>query len=638
MIALYLNWHGMPPNPGIVDRLVRSLGAGLSVSVAHHHAEGALYATHCTAPAQSRAWQPAVAPCGSRVLFHGYLDNTDALRRDLGVATSDPAALYAAGYAQWGDGIDLLAVGQFTTILVNPGERRIRLARSPLQAPPLHVWQDRDRVIIASTARVVFAGGDIAPEIDEQKIADSLYLNYFDEQRGWYRNVRRVPTGGYAVITPDGMTTRRYYDCATLPEMRLKSDADYVEVANTLLREGTKAAIAGFAKPAVSLSGGLDSQAVAAFAIEATGGGKPLLGLTSVPESTWNGIEHPSCFGDESQHVAALAAMYPMLETETLDAAGLSFDHKLSAMFLMAGAAPRNAMNLHWIHALRAHAKGRGCDVLLLGTAGNLSFSFDGKGALPSWFAQGRWGRLTRELDAVRGERSLARTFVSQALLPFMPDPLYRSLSRRRRPLEKTGIASWCPLNPDYAREMAVQDRASEMGHDISFRARRSSRAYRAAGFGNAMSELGDIRQGLDLIHGIPSRDPTAYRPLVEFCMGIPDDQYVRNGQRRWLARRMLQGRIPDLVLNETRRGRQAIDWAIRIARDRVALIEELATLGANPAMARRLDLQRLRSALEDWSPDKVANQDRVNLIQHALPRAITAARFIRFVEGSNQA
>jgi asparagine synthase (glutamine-hydrolysing) len=119
--------------------------------------------------------------------------------------------------------------------------------------------------------------------------------------------------------------------------------------------------------------------------------------------------------------------------------------------------------------------------------------------------------------------------------------------------------------------------------------------------------------------------------------MGIPDDQYLRGGQHRWLARRMLQGRIPDMVLNETRRGRQAVDWTVRIARDRSALIGELASLAANPAMSRRLDLQKLRTALETWSPDAGGNRDNINLIQHALPRAITAARFIRFVEGSNQ-
>ncbi|MES2058869.1 MAG: asparagine synthetase B family protein [Pseudomonadota bacterium] len=635
MIGLHLDWQGASPDTGLVNRFTRSLAVGIDIAVGHHRSDGALFAAQCAGPGQARGWRPAVAPCGTQILFDGYLDNADTLRRDLRSDARDPATLYALGYARWADAVDLRAIGQFATIAVRPGERQVRVARSPLQAPPLHVWHDRDRVIIASTARILFAGDGIMPEIDEQKIADSLYLNYKDEERGWYRGVRRIGIGAQVIITPDGMTSRRYYDIAALPAVRLKRDTEYVEAANALLLEGTKAALQGFDRPAISLSGGLDSQAVAASAVTALGS-RPLLGLTGVPEAGWDGIDHPAFFGDETAHVAALSALYPTLETETIDAAGLSFDHKLPAMFLMAGTAPRNTMNLHWIHALRARAKARGCDVLLLGAAGNFSFSFDGRGAHPGWLLSGRWRRLVRELNAVRGHHSLVRSIASHALLPLLPDGTYRRWTGLPPSRDDTPPASWCPLDPAYAREMNVRDRARALGHDISFRAPRSSRAARAAAFAGAMREIGDIRQGLDLIHGIPSRDPTAYRPLVEFCIGIPDDQYLRDGESRWLARRMLRGKIPDMVLNETRRGRQAADWAIRIGRDRAALIDELDTLARDPAMARRLDLPRLRAALAGWSPQDAAGTEAVNLIQYALPRAIATARFIRFVEGSN--
>jgi len=632
MIGLYLDWQGRQIERPTVRRFTGSLGAGLDRAVGHQCDGNALLATHCESGATARAWQACKVPAGGLLLFKGRIDNGDALRRDLGVRHRDAEALYAAGYTRWGDAVDLRVIGQFATIIAFPDERRVRCARSPLQAPPLHIWHDRERVIVASLARILFAGGDVVAEVDEQKIADSLYLNYAEAERGWYRNVARVATGCHVSITPGGIASRRYYDSSALPRIRLKRDSDYVEAANALLMEGTRAALAGRSTPAISLSGGLDSQGVAAFAIDALGPGKRLLGLTSVPEAGWGGVDRPGVFGDERHHVAMLAAMYPTLETETVDAAGLSFDHKLAAMFLMAGAVPRAAMNLPWIHSVLAGAAARRCDVVLLGAMGNLSFSFDGTGALPSWFAHGHWLRLRRELNAIRGDRSLARTFTSQALLPFLPAPVFR----RVRPAADDPLQSWSPLNPDYARAMKVRERALDMGHDTSFRAVRSSRAYRASTIDNAMNESGETRQALELIHGIPLRDPTAYRPLVEFCFGIPDDQFLRGGQRRWLARRMLQGRIPDMVLNETRRGRQAVDWPLRIGRDRAALIDELDALARDPAMAHRLDLPRLRAALERWSPDLPGNRESDNLIQLALPRAIATARFIRFVEGSN--
>ena len=634
MIGLHIDWRGAAIDPALAARFARSLGVGSNRAVGCHREDGAVLAAQCAGPA--RGWRPATGPCGASVLFSGYLDNAAELRRALDVETHDPAMLYAVGHARWGDAIDLRAIGRFATILLRPGEPRVRLSRSPLQAPPLHIWQDRHRVIVASAARILFAGGDIVPEIDEQKIADSLYLNYADAERDWYRGVRRAAIGAQVVLTPDGMTTRRYYDVANVPRVRLKRDADYVEAATALLAEGTQAALAEFSRPAISLSGGLDSQGVAAAAIAALPTGHPVLGLTSVPEDGWDGVDHPSQFGDERGHVAALAAMYPTLETDTIDAAGLSFDHMLSAMFLMGGVTPRNAMNLHWIHALRARAKAWGCDVLLIGTMGNWSFSFDGEGALPGWLARGDWRRLRRELAAQRGDASLARAFVSKAVLPFMPDPLYRRWRAWRSAAGGQALASWCPLDPDYAREMQVAERARDARLDGGLRTPRSSRAWRAAAFGNAMSESGDVRQALDLIHGIPSRDPTAYRPLVEFCLGIPDDQYLRDGQQRFLARRMLRGKIPDLVVDERRRGRQAADWPIRIARDRPALLAELDRLAQDPAMARRLDVPRLSAALKAWSPASATDAALTDTIEHAVPRAIATARFIRFVEGTN--
>jgi len=637
MIGLYCRWNDGAIDPGAVRRFTGSLGAGLNRPVGHQVDGGVLFATLCTTPVEARSWHVARTPAGERVLFTGYFDHQEALARELGRPVGDAAALYAAGYARWGDAVDLRMLGQFATIIVAPGEGWVRCARSPIFAPPLHVWRDSDRVVVASVARVLFATGEATAEVDEQKIADSLYLNYAEGSRGWYKGVTRIATGSHTVITRDGLSARPYYDVAAVPRIRLRHDDDYVAAANTLLAEGTRSALAAFRKPAVSLSGGLDSQAVAACAMEARGAGQPLRGLTGVPEPEWRDDDNERSFGDERRHVAALAEMYPDLTTETVDAAGLSFDHLLPAMFLMAGGPPRNTMNLYWIHALRARAKARGCDVLLLGQMGNHGISFSGAGALPSWLARGHWVRLLREVRAAQGDRSFARTFVSQALMPLLPDPLFRQVMRLPPRARSGQMADWCPLQEAYADAMHVEERARALGHDASFRALRSTRAYRRAAFGNAMREGGDIRQALDLLHGIPTRDPTAYRPLIEFCLGLPDEQFLRDGTSRWLARRMLQGRVPEMVVTETRRGRQAADWPLRLARQRQALIIELDLLADDPAMAARLDLPRLKKALEEWPQDSAGQRSSNMAIQLAIPRAIATARFIRFVEGTNR-
>ena len=92
-------------------------------------------------------------------------------------------------------------------------------------------------------------------------------------------------------------------------------------------------------------------------------------------------------------------------------------------------------------------------------------------------------------------------------------------------------------------------------------------------------------------------------RRVIEFCIGIPQDQYLRKGRDRWLIRRAMEGRLPDMVLNQKKSGIQAADWYPRLTRARNRLAEEVKRLAQNPEVASILDMQRLTAILDTW-PD----------------------------------
>lgn len=637
LIGAYLDWQGGGLARPQADRFAASLAVGMPGQFGGRTPPnrvqmlGAATLVHAPLPGHM-AWPATRSASGDHVLFCGHIDNRADLRAQLSVPGTTDAALFAAAHAAWGQDAALRVIGSFAVIILDDAAQTLTLLRSPLVGPPLHIWHDADRSVVASSPRALFATGDVPRVLNEQKIADSLYLNYTDYQQGWFAGVTRLPAGHVARLTRSGMTLSRYHDPAAIAQVRLASDAEYLDAADSLLRAATDAALDGALRPAVSLSGGYDSQAVAAYALRARPGQR-LVGLTSVPQPGWDAVAGPGVFGDEWPYVDALAQMYPDLDAHRVQADDLSFDTKLDAMFLLTGVAPRNAMNQSWLHAVRMTARDLRCDRLLTGSWGNISFSYGGEGAISGWLARGHWLRAAQEVWAGGPRRYAPRRLWRQGLAPLLPDLRLPRIGAQT-PIDDP--RTWCALNPDYMARMRVAERAAEQGFDARFRMGASSGAIRLAMIGNGALEGADLDLGMTILHGIETRDPTAYRPLVEFCLGLPDDQFLRAGRKRWLAQRLLAGKVPPMVLREKRRGLQTADWALRLHRQRPDLLAELDRLAKDPDMAARFDLPGLRRTLHDWSGGTPKDPVLAAQLRLALPRALVTARFIRHVDGRN--
>lgn len=629
----------------INDRQLAAVGSALALNTqrvtGHCGADGTHYWALAEKPALARVWRPFETADGRKLLFAGHLLNRDELTAELAPGdrrSYSDGALYALARTHWGRAAENRLHGVYAAIIWDAAEQTLEMVRSPINAPPIHYTRQGRDIVAASVPRAIFATGIVDRQVDEAKVADSLILNYSEGERGWFANVHRVSLGERVVIGP--MQTRRenLFDIADLPQVKLKDDREYVEATAHLLSEGVRRNMQGFSGPAVSLSGGFDSQSVAVMALDHLPENRMLDVYTSVPQAGWDGRTHKNRFGDERGHVKALCDMHPRLRSHLVDAAGLGFDHNQQAMFMLAEASPRNAMNLHWIHEIAAQAKRAGSDVLLTATFGNTTFSFDGTGYLPTLFRRLQWRTLFRELRAKpEADRILLRRLLTRAVFPNLPDRLQSRLHRSWLGQAFDGVPRFSGIHPDWAERHDVVDRAIAMGFDTDYRKPASTMAFRQLMLGGSANEGGDIMQGMELISGLPTRDPTAYRPLVEFCCGLPDDQYYRNGVSRYLARRMMAGRLPELVLAEERRGQQAADWMSRLAPQREELMRELDLLEQDEESAKRIDIAKLRDALNRW-PDEtpVGNSEMVHLLQLALPRALTTARFIRYVQGKN--
>ena len=103
------------------------------------------------------------------------------------------------------------------------------------------------------------------------------------------------------------------------------------------------------------------------------------------------------------------------------------------------------------------------------------------------------------------------------------------------------------------------------------------------------------------LRYGILSVDPTLTKEVVELCLGMPIDCFVRNGKERRAIRDYMKGYVPDIILdNYAGRGVQAADYAFRVNRDWNKIRDDVNCLLSNPKLLEYLDGEKLQKLLQE--------------------------------------
>jgi len=574
------------------------------------------------------------------VLFTGHIDNAARASDELGLASPQPgdlqalAHLYGLALQKWREQADIHLIGEYAAIGFDESAQRLRLARSPLRAPPLHYFADATRIIASTVARAIHGCG-VERRIDPDKLADAAWFNYANEARDWFKGLRRVPLGSVVELTPGSETCRSYYDPEAIPRQPSMPMAERVERAHALLAEGTRAALAGSTRPAIMLSGGLDSSLVAVKALEVMPGDAPLNAYTFVTEADWQPHPMMGRYTDERPYIERFCQQHPRIVPHFFDNRETPLDVRLNELFLAIGAAPQGLANLTGYHALWQAARADGCDRVLLGEFGNLTASADGSWAYSEYLVRLRWKQLWLALrNAPEDRRAMWRRFLALAVFPLLPDSMWQWQRRVRGVESLYHLAS--PLRRDYAMKSGVIARGLAVGLPNPRFPVRDRLAMLKEVHSNTWGEFSDIYHGFGQIYGIEQRDPTAYRPFLEFCMGLPSDTFLRDGQERWLAREMLRRQMPEEQRLERRTGRHEADWYPKLTRQRETLRRELELCAGDPQLAEMFDFERLRAALDDWPDSGDIPEDQRLLREVALPRAVIMSRFVAWAEGRN--
>ena len=233
----------------------------------------------------SAGHQPMVSPCGRFVLaYNGELYNHIDLRRDLDAARAWPAwrgqsdtETLLAALAHWGVAAALARTnGMFAFALWDRAARTLWLARDRLGEKPLYYGHAQNSFLFGSELKALARHPDWQGEIDRDVLALYLRRNCVPAPHCIYRNIRKLPPG--CVLTVRRSPTGRAGPGAPEPYWTLAgvvadagrrtaaSDPAAGEQAlDDLLRDAVKRRMMADVPVGTFLSGGIDSTTVAAL-------------------------------------------------------------------------------------------------------------------------------------------------------------------------------------------------------------------------------------------------------------------------------------------------------------------------------------------------------------------------------------
>jgi asparagine synthase (glutamine-hydrolysing) len=464
------------------------------------------------------------------LVFNGEIYNFRELRRELEAAgctfhTESDSEVLMAAYATWGTHCVTRFNGMWSFAIFDDRENRLFLSRDRFGKKPLYYFFDGSRFIFASEIKAIIKSPDVRRVADAEQVADLLNFGLAGHTDAtFFRGVRQLPAGCNGIL--DLWTCHFHVDqYYRLPTGTNQASADDVRDA---LKQAVERRLIADVPVCLSLSGGIDSSAVAAMVAE-THAGK-MVAFTTTSEDGQ---------GDETDNVMKLLSVYPQFELVKVPLGDVDVPNASNRIVYHSDApfifdSPfvrwRIAEAIH-AHGFKVSLTGEGADELLGGysTASHLF--------LRDLWKERAFGRLFYELVYTLRQpdwRPILSRFVSRFVRS--------DQSRLRKHFLEGARNMGCRLPPK---------ESSATLHDESASLKEKLHSHVTTFF---LPYLLACNDKMYMAHAVESRAPFLDVELAELLLGIATERLIVRGFRKYPLRDAMRGRVPQSVLFDRRK------------------------------------------------------------------------------------
>ncbi|MGQ9493247.1 MAG: asparagine synthase-related protein [Anaerolineae bacterium] len=552
--------------------------------------------------ADGRLWLTADARVDNRDELIPLLQAAGYLNKEI----PTDAELILAAYERWGEDCAQHLIGDFAFALWDASARRLFLARDVIGIRQMYYAHMDGALYFGNTIGAILAALPRQPALNRPLIHEFLRGSY----RRWicqtiYEDVRRLPPTHYLTVDREVHEPRLYYVLGSGPAPHCTSDEEWLQAFRDLFREAVRCRLRSTTPVGISVSGGLDSSAVACVAHELT------QQQASLPEiRLYSLIYQETPAADESSFLDAVVAQCARFVTTRI----VADQFWALREFGSDGGFPLDEPE---IYALRSQtlapwrsAVADGCRVILSGDGGDQVVAqnlYSEPQALRGlgwrdWLSEAQYFRMATRYSWLS---LLFRAYI----LPLLPrrilsviEDFYINFDRTR-----SWLKGW---HFNYGRDVCPLERAFFRPPNLRPSAQTINENVRCARESARLSTL-DLSAAYV---GVEHRYPFFDRRLIDLLLYVPHRLIAWRGVDRVIVRESLAVIIPEVV----RRRRDKCHFEELVYRGFSRERQRLEKLlhASRTAMLKFICLESLRGVFEnDWQEQMDLQGDVIRLL-----------------------
>jgi asparagine synthase (glutamine-hydrolysing) len=459
-----------------------------------------------------------------RIVFDGRILNANDLRKELqgsgfSFHSSSDAEVVLNAYIKWGESCLHRFVGSWAFVVYDCNEKRLFGARDRYGTKPLYYHEGKDHFIFASEISSLFALPQLRRGVEHQSLFDFLVFNRTDQSvNTFYEGIFRLQHGHSFSVTAGEVSISQWYDLRSELGKPFEKPAEFLDVFTESIELNTQ----GDKLLGLSLSGGLDSSAIASVIIKKLG---------SKEFHTFSAVYGKHEVGDESEFINLYRPHLGNMHFLTPSAESLLEDYE---HFIRTLGEPVPSTSPYAQYKVMQCAKdyvkvtidGQGSDEQLAGYPYLFGFYFK------ELASKGRLLKLISEvLYYYQNHRSLVG--IKSFLYFLLPAALKTSLRTKRLDY----------LNSDFNAKYSGSNRIADTIHDAS-----SLQDALIRHFEYKIEHLLKWGDRNSTGFSIESRMPFLDHRLVERSLATKSDFLISKGMTKSILRKALKGILPDEI------------------------------------------------------------------------------------------